>query len=119
MLWQACRAGAIEGVVLRLPLTYGPGVKGNFARLLEAVAAERRLPLAGIGNRRTLLYVGNAVSAIESAVTAPALAGETLPVADAESVSTTDLAERLARELGVAPRLFHVPGCAAARRRRC
>ena len=119
MLWQACRAGAIEGVVLRLPLTYGPGVKGNFARLLEAVAAERRLPLAGIDNRRTLLYVGNAVSAIESALATPALAGETLPVADAESVSTSELAERLARELGVAPRLFHVPAVADARRRAC
>jgi nucleoside-diphosphate-sugar epimerase len=109
VLWQACRAGAIEGVVLRLPLTYGPGVKGNFARLLEAVAAERRLPLAGIGNRRTLLYVGNAVSAIDAAVKAPALAGETLPVADAESMSTSDLVERLARELGVEARMYHVP----------
>lgn len=109
VLWQACRAGTIEGVVLRLPLTYGPGVKGNFARLLDAVAAERRLPLGGIDNRRTLLYVGNAVSAIESALAAPALAGETLPVADAESVSTSELVLRLARELGVAPRLFHVP----------
>lgn len=109
VLWHACRGGAIEGVALRLPLTYGPGVKGNFARLLDAVAAERRLPLGGIDNRRSLLYVGNAVSAIEAALTTPALAGETLPVADAESVSTSDLAFRLARELGVAPHLFHVP----------
>lgn len=109
VLWQACRGGAIEGVALRLPLTYGPGVKGNFARLLDAVAAERRLPLGGIDNRRTLLYVGNAVSAIEAALTTPALAGETLPVADAESVSTSELVYRLARELDVAPHLFHVP----------
>ncbi|MGH8713973.1 MAG: NAD-dependent epimerase/dehydratase family protein, partial [Casimicrobiaceae bacterium] len=106
VLWHACRTGAIEGVVLRLPLTYGPGVKGNFARLLEAVAAERRLPLAGIRNRRTMLYVGNAVSAIEAAVTVPALRGETLPVADAESMSTSELIERLARELGVEARLY-------------
>ena len=109
VLWQACRSGAIEGVVLRLPMTYGPGVKGNFARLLEAIAAERRLPLAGIANRRTLLYVGNAVSAIESALATRALAGETLPLSDAEGVSTSELAERLARELGVVPRLFHLP----------
>ena len=110
VLWHACRGGAIEGVALRLPLTYGPGVKGNFARLLDAVAAERRLPLGGIDNRRTLLYVGNAISAIESALTMPALTGETLPVADAESVSTSELVLRLARALGVAPHLFHLPG---------
>jgi UDP-glucose 4-epimerase len=109
VLWHACRGGAIEGVALRLPLTYGPGVKGNFVRLLDAVAAERRLPLGGIDNRRTLLYVGNAVSAIEASLTTPALVGETLPVADAESVSTSDLVMRLARELDVSPRLFHVP----------
>jgi nucleoside-diphosphate-sugar epimerase len=109
VLWHACRGGAIEGVALRLPLTYGPGVKSNFARLLQAIAAERRLPLAGIANRRTLLYVGNAVGAIESALATPALAGETLPVADAESVSTSELVLRLARELGVVPRLFHLP----------
>jgi len=109
VLWHACRDEAIEGVALRLPLTYGAGVKGNFARLLDAVAAERMLPLGGIDNRRTLLYVGNAVSAIESALTAPALAGETLPVADAESVSTSELVLRLARELGVAAHLFQLP----------
>ncbi|HEY2862192.1 MAG TPA: NAD-dependent epimerase/dehydratase family protein [Casimicrobiaceae bacterium] len=109
VLWRACRTGAIEGVVLRLPLTYGPGVKGNFERLLEAIAAERRLPLAGIANRRTLLYLGNALSAIEAAISAPALAGETLPIADAEAMSTSELIERLARELDVAPHLYHVP----------
>lgn len=109
VLWQVCRTGAIEGVVLRMPLTYGPGVKGNFARLLEAVAAERRLPLAGIANRRSLLYLGNAVSAIEAAISAPALAGQTLPIADADGVSTSELIERLARELDVAPHLYHLP----------
>jgi len=109
VLWHACRGGKIEGVALRLPLTYGPGVKGNFARLLEAIAAERRLPLGGIENRRTLLYVGNAVSAIEAAVATPALAGQTLPIADADSVSTSELVERLARGLDVGPRLFHIP----------
>jgi nucleoside-diphosphate-sugar epimerase len=109
VLWQVCRANGMEGVVLRLPLVYGPGVRGNFLMLLEAVAAGRRLPLAGVANRRSLLYVGNAVSAIEAALHAPALADETLPVADAESVSTPQLIERIARELGVPARLYRVP----------
>ncbi|HKW80374.1 MAG TPA: NAD-dependent epimerase/dehydratase family protein [Casimicrobiaceae bacterium] len=109
LLWQAVRNGAIEGVVLRLPLTYGPGVKGNFLLLLDVIAAGRSLPLGGIANARTLLYVGNAVSAIEAAIASPALAGETLPVADAESVSTSALIERLARELAVPPRLYRIP----------
>jgi nucleoside-diphosphate-sugar epimerase len=109
VLWQACREHGIEGVVLRLPLTYGPGVKGNFLRLLEAIATGHPLPLAGVTNRRSLLYVGNAVSAIEVALTSAALVGETLPIADAQSVSTPDLIKELAGALGTTPRLSRVP----------
>ena len=109
VLWQACEGNQMEGVVLRLPLTYGAGVKGNFLTLIEAIAAGRRLPLAGIGNRRSLLNLNNAVSAIVSALTVPALAGQTLPIADKESVSTSELAERLGKALGVPTRLFHLP----------
>ena len=109
MLWHACEGNAIEGVVLRLPLTYGAGVKGNFLTLIEAIAEGRRLPLAGIGNRRSLLNVDNAVSAIVWALTVPALTGQTLPIADKESVSTSELAERLGKALWVPTRLFHLP----------
>jgi nucleoside-diphosphate-sugar epimerase len=99
----------LDAVVLRLPLTYGPGVKGNFLALLASIAGERRLPLGGIDNRRSLLYVGNAVSAIESALGTPRLGGDALPIADAETVSTSELAVRLARALGVESRLFALP----------
>lgn len=108
VLREICAVHGVEAVVLRLPLTYGPGVKGNFLSLLEAVAAERRLPLAGIVNRRSLLYLGNAVSAIEAALVAPTLADEALPIADV-SISTPDLVTKLATALRVRPRLFHVP----------
>jgi nucleoside-diphosphate-sugar epimerase len=108
-LRAVCGENGIEAVILRLPLIYGPGVRGNFLALLEAVASERRLPLAGVNNRRSLLYQGNAVSAIEAALRAPALAGSTLPVADAEVVSTSELVEKLARALHVRVRSFRVP----------
>ena len=109
VLTQDTRVGGIEGVVLRLPLVYGPGVKGNFLKLLEAIAGRRRLPLAGVANRRTLLSLGNAVSAIEAALSAPALAGETLPIADAESVSTPELIAKLAHAIGVKAPQYKVP----------
>jgi UDP-N-acetyl-alpha-D-quinovosamine dehydrogenase len=108
-LGEICSAHGMEAIILRLPLTYGPGVKGNFLTLLAAVDSGRRLPLAGISNRRSLLYVGNAVSAIEAALVAPARPGEALPIADAEVVSTPELATRLARALRVQPNLFYVP----------
>ena len=109
VLRAICGERGIELVILRLPLTYGPGVRGNFLALLEAVAAQRRLPLAGVANRRSLLYLGNAVSALETALASPALAGHALPVADAMAVSTSELIERLAHALRVESRAFRVP----------
>jgi len=109
VVWEAARASGIEGVVLRLPLVYGPGVKGNFLTLLEAIASGRRLPFRGVANRRSLLYVGNVVSAIEAALMAPALAGETLPIADADVISTPQLIDTLARAIGVSAPQFKVP----------
>ena len=109
VLREICGAHGIDAVVLRFPLTYGPGVKGNFLTLLEAVAHERRLPLAGIVNRRSLLYLGNAVSAIEAALVAPTLTDEALPVADAKSVSTPELVTKLALALRLQSRLYYMP----------
>lgn len=109
VLWSACAEGALEGVVLRLPLTYGAGVKGNFLTLLEAIAAGRTLPLAGIDNRRSLLNVDNAVSAIDAALSVPSLAGQTLPIADRESVSTSVLTDKLGKALGVPARVYRLP----------
>jgi UDP-N-acetyl-alpha-D-quinovosamine dehydrogenase len=110
VLRELAAAHGIDAIVLRFPLTYGPGVKGNFLALLEAVAQERRLPLAGIANRRSLLYLGNAVSAIEAALAAPTLPGEALPVADARAVSTPELVTKLALALRLQSRLYHLPG---------
>ena len=38
----------MQPVILRLPMVYGRGAKGNFRRLVEAVARGRWLPLASI-----------------------------------------------------------------------
>jgi nucleoside-diphosphate-sugar epimerase len=99
----------MEVVILRPPLVYGPGVKANFLSLLKAVDAGLPLPLSSIDNRRSLIYVGNLVSAIEISLTHPAAANRTFLVADGEDVSTPELARRLARSLGVSPRLIPMP----------
>ena len=49
----------LEIVVLRCPLVYGPRVKANFLRLLQAVDHGIPLPLALARNRRSLIYLDN------------------------------------------------------------
>ncbi|MDQ3186723.1 MAG: NAD-dependent epimerase/dehydratase family protein, partial [Pseudomonadota bacterium] len=48
----AARTG-MEVVILRLPLVYGPGVGGNFLRLMRAVDKGWPLPLGAVVNRRS------------------------------------------------------------------
>ena len=96
-------------IVLRLPLVYGPGVKGNFAALLDGIARERRLVLGAVRNRRSLLYVGNLVEAIDAALDAPVPPSGVHFVADAQSVAVPQLARACGEALGVPARLPPVP----------
>ncbi len=99
----------LEVVILRPPLVYGPGVKGNFRRLLDVVARGWPLPLASIRNRRSLIYVGNLADAIAAAIAAPQAAGKTWLASDGEDVSTPELVREIGRALGKDTRLFPCP----------
>ncbi len=103
----------IAVTALRLPLTYGPGVGANFAALMAAIERGVPLPLAGIDNRRSLLFTGNCVSALDALLTTPeeAAPARLTPylLADAEAVSTPQLVNALAQALGVRARLFRLP----------
>lgn len=108
-LWAECAAGGLQGVCVRPPLVYGPGVRANFLALLGAVHRGIPLPLGCIDNRRSLVGVHNLVSALLACARHPAAAGETFFVSDGEDLSTPALIRRLARALGVRPRLLPVP----------
>ena len=114
--WQAEQAlhrisleTGLEVVIVRPPLVYGPGVKGNFIALMNAIDKGIPLPLAGALNARSLVYVGNLVEALIACVTNPAAAGQTYLVSDGEEVSTAMLVERIAKALGRGSRSFYFP----------
>ncbi len=94
--------------VLRPPLIYGPGVKGNIARLLRWIERGLPLPLASIVNRRSLIYVHNLVDAILAVMRHPA-PGRTYLVCDGEDLSTPQMIRALARGLDKPPRLLPFP----------
>jgi len=109
LIWQMADATGIEAVVLRPPLVYGPRVKGNFFRLLQAIDKRRPLPLACIENLRSLVYLGNLVDAIRLCLTHPQAAGKTFMVTDGDDVSTPELVRRIAAALGRRPLLLPLP----------
>jgi len=108
-LMAAAAGSGTDAVVLRPPLVYGPGVKGNFRRLAALVARGIPLPFGSIRNRRSLIYVENLAHAIVASVAAPQAAGKTYLVSDDEDVSTPELVRALARALAVPARVFPFP----------
>jgi len=108
-LRQVAHGSAMQLVVLRPPLIYGPGVGANFLRLMRAVAQGVPLPLGAIDNRRSLLYLGNLVDAIRLCLSQPGARGQLFLLSDGDDVSSAQLVHRLAAALQVRPRLLRVP----------
>jgi UDP-glucose 4-epimerase len=97
--------------VIRPPLVYGAGAKGNFALLSRAVNVGFPLPFAAIRNQRAFLAVQNLASFILQRLTEPGSLSnfEIFLVADREQVSTPEFIERLAKAAGKRPLLFPMP----------
>jgi len=108
-LWQVAAETGMEVVMLRPPLVYGPGVKGNFLRLMQAIDKRRPLPLSAIHNQRSLVYLGNLVDVIRLCLIHPKAAGKAFLVSDGVEVSTPELVCRIAAALGRRPFLLPVP----------
>lgn len=99
----------LQVTVLRPPLVYGPGVGANFLRLMRWVAQGIPLPLSGVDNRRSMIYVRNLTSCIGICLEHPDATGKTYLLADGAAVSTADLVARLAEALKVPDRSWPLP----------
>ena len=95
--------------ILRPPLVYGAGVEANFLALLRAIAHGWPLPLAGIANRRSLVFAGNLADAVARCLESPQAVGKTYGVCDGASLSTPGLCRAIGSALGRPARLFACP----------
>ena len=103
---EANQSGAIEGVVLRYGLFYGPEV----ASTVEMIAMVKRRLLPAIRGDRSLLpciHVDDAASATLAALER-ARAGGTYDIVDDQPVSFSEIVRALADAAG-APRPFAIP----------
>jgi nucleoside-diphosphate-sugar epimerase len=108
-LWEVATKTGLVVVVIRPPLVYGPGVKGNFLRLLRWVARGVPLPLGAVQNQRSLVGLDNLVDLLIRCVDHPAAAGQTFLVSDGQDLSTPELIRQLADAMDKSPRLIPVP----------
>jgi nucleoside-diphosphate-sugar epimerase len=99
----------LEVVIVRPPLVYGPGVRGNFLRLIRFVDRALPLPWSKRGNCRSMIGAENLADFLVLCVDHSNAAGQSFLVKDSEEISTRELITRLARILARPVRLVPVP----------
>lgn len=99
----------IPSVIFRPPLVYGPGVKGNFLRLLKLARKGFPLPIGSIHNLRSLIYVDNLADALMTILSKPLKGCNIFHIADEPPLSTPLLYRELLKNLGKADRLLPFP----------
>jgi nucleoside-diphosphate-sugar epimerase len=105
----AARTAGLDLVVVRPPLVYGPGVKGNFRALITLADSGLPLPFAALRNRRSLIYLDNLVALIVLAAIHPGSGGRVLLARDALDLSVREVVAALALGLGRRVRQFPLP----------
>jgi nucleoside-diphosphate-sugar epimerase len=110
-LRQLALQTGMDVVIIRPPLVYGPGVKGNFQTMLRWLKKGVPLPFGAIHNKRSFVSLDNLVDLIITCINHPAAANQTFLAGDGEDLSTTELLQRLGNALGEPVRLLPLPVC--------
>jgi len=94
--------------VIRPPLVYGPGVKGNLLKFLQLAESRWPLPFKGVENARSMVSVDNLVALTKTVIDKKA-AGIFLATDD-KPISTEFLMRSLRSNMQKPPGLFKLPG---------
>lgn len=90
----------MEITIIRPPLVYGPGVRGNFRSLMKWAASGMPSIFAAVKNKRSFVHVENLCDLLITVLDHPKGANHVFLVSDRRDLSTHELFEQLARAAG-------------------
>lgn len=108
-LWEISSRTGLEVVVVRLPLVYGNGVKGNLMKLIKLIRSGIPLPLSLVKNQRSMIGLDNLVDLLIRCIDHSEASGKTLLASDGEDLSTPELIKFIASSMGRKSNLFPLP----------
>jgi len=108
-LWNLAGETGLNVIVIRPPLIYGAGAKGNLLRLMTLINKGIPLPFAAIRNQRSLLNVHNLTHFINICLGRPGASGQTYMISDGQDLSTPELVTKLAETMACQGKLFSLP----------
>ncbi|GAC1331771.1 MAG: NAD-dependent epimerase/dehydratase family protein [Steroidobacteraceae bacterium] len=94
---------AMQLVMIRPPLIYGPGAKGNFLRILRLARSGWPLPIGSFRAPRSMIGIRNMVNLIADVAADRRVSRSTLLAADRETISVADLYIMISRFAGHRP----------------
>ena len=109
VLWEISSRTGLEVVVVRLPLVYGYGAKGNLARLIKLVKSGIPLPLSLVQNQRSMIGIDNLVDLLNHCIDHPEASKKTFLASDGKDLSTSKLIKLIASSMGRRSNLFPLP----------
>jgi len=83
------------GTVLRIGAAYGARIKGNYQKLLQALAKGRFIPLGNGKNRRTLIYHKDIVKAVVLVMSHPLAPGQIYNLSDGHFHTMNEIIETM------------------------
>ncbi|EGQ8071860.1 SDR family oxidoreductase [Vibrio vulnificus] len=99
-LLDLAKDSGMDVVIIRPTLVYGPGVKANFASLMNLVSKGIPLPFGCFkNNKRSLVSVDNLVDLIVTCIDHPKAANQVFLVSDDHDVSTSEMVRHMALAL--------------------
>jgi UDP-glucose 4-epimerase len=93
--------------IIRTPIVYGNGVKANIKSLVKLIKKVPILPFASIENKRSMVYIGNLCSMVETVIDKK-INGIYL-ACDDTSLSTSELIQLIAKSLNKKIYLVKLP----------
>jgi UDP-glucose 4-epimerase len=109
-LMEVSKDTGLDVVIIRPPIIYGPGVKGNMRMLLKLVNSNFPLPFRSISeNKRSMISLDNLVHFIYHCIINHSASGQKFLVSDDHDLSTYEIIALFKKNLGSKTLIFTLP----------
>jgi nucleoside-diphosphate-sugar epimerase len=100
---------SLEVIIIRPPIVYGRGAKGNISRIIKILKLRLPLPLGLINNKKSFISINNLVDVLICCITRPNLKSKVFLVSDGHDLSLNEFLRNIANVLGYRLIIFPFP----------
>ena len=107
-LISECQNTNMNYTIIRPPLIYGKDAPGNWKKLVNLLNHNFPLPLKGIKNKRSFIFIGNLIDLIIKCINSENALNKTFLVCDNEDMSTSTLIDKIIQASNNRNRTFYI-----------